>query len=1284
MEIEIPKKISDKYNFNKPKLKSDDSPDFDTSKYIVKINQKDLENFEDKDRELSGAMAFAFGLGLSDTARGVQQIAGSEKNYLTGRNMRDEQDELKRLMDEHGFAVTAAYFGGAILDPASWLLPFMKAKTLLKMGQYGMVSGGLAGATGYVDEDSYINTRPLQAGLGLVGGGVLSPTIGALKNLGVTVTGKGKVIPLWEKPMRPMQINYTVKDSAKLGLQKVTLPGKMTEKVTKGKKVIIKSSDRKDIFVRPSKLIEKDLIDANKVTDDFKKDTGFKTILPRIFKDEKGKVVFGRKNIRLGIDEAKARKDGVGGKINLRDDKDLESMILKGKRSKNTFLGGPKIFFNQFIAEPYQEKIGRKLWENVKTGEGAGAFAGSLIGFAGPGVDEETDTITKKLGRAFAYGLLGYAGLKGKFFRNASNEKVKLMDLPMAKFKSPFQSVFKSKVGPDVEDFDVDETLGEFLGRQIVDGFGVPKEVKALKNRSLGEANSLASEFEIQLRNMERLSASELAVVHNLIEGDISAAVVRNRALVKIADDTKDVIQRISQRLVDYGFIKEDVMKRNFNTYLSRVYLDQDRIDIKSISDQLRPRGHIEEVTVDDYLKVKRFEKAYDENNKRVLVKGGMDEPEYIYHRGWELPPGATLEDLQTKAGIQKLIDKGIINKENNTISIRWEMTKPERLGKGEIEDASYAINQTMRMMTSAVGMAKFYNDMAVNYAVKKNQKLYRGLTESQMNKTHGLFKLPTSKIDPKNPNSPFRYGKLAGRYVPREIFVNIVERQRIIEKKNRAFFRGYKTLNQMWKASKTAWNPTVHVNNVFGNVFFTDMADVDFRNLPLAAKMLANHNNLEKEYQSKIIRMAKEHGVFDAGFVDKELRNIDKAGLTQVYKYDFKKDEWTNSVGIAERTFGFIRNNKFTGTLNNYYRIEDHIFRLNAFIDRLQKGYSADEAAMFSRKYFIDYDIDAPLINGLRHTLTPFLAFTYRAVPVLAETAILRPWKYLKYGTMGYLLNRAGEEFGGGDPEVERALLQGDSYKGGKLIGMPFMPYKNIKMPYQTKDGQSKYLFIERYFPGGDIFELGTGAVPILPAPLQPSGGFGGTVFQALVGYDMFTKQPIEGKGISRGRDITAALKSLGKSLIPNFPFVPGSYSTQRINRATVGSKSKYREGESELTAILQTVGIKLNNVSVENLTRSEVLKMEKKIKGLKKELRKLRKKLKDGLITKTEYDGERQDILQEIENYVLNKNLRIDGFDPSLIRESQFVLDLLGQYGIIDKKYADKKYNINILKDL
>ena len=149
------------------KFKTSDTPD-DRLKFT--ITSEDLTSFKEmdtpEDKDLKSAMAMAFGLGISDTVRGVQQIAGRETNYLTGRNMREEQNELKDLMDKYGFAVTASYFGGAILDPASWLLPFAKAKTLLKMGYYGMVSGGIAGATGYVDADSILGTRTRQAGAG--------------------------------------------------------------------------------------------------------------------------------------------------------------------------------------------------------------------------------------------------------------------------------------------------------------------------------------------------------------------------------------------------------------------------------------------------------------------------------------------------------------------------------------------------------------------------------------------------------------------------------------------------------------------------------------------------------------------------------------------------------------------------------------------------------------------------------------------------------------------------------------------------------------------------------------------------------------------------------------------------------------------------------------------------------------------------------------------------------------------------------------------------------------
>ena len=67
-------------------------------------------------------------------------------------------------------------------------------------------------------------------------------------------------------------------------------------------------------------------------------------------------------------------------------------------------------------------------------------------------------------------------------------------------------------------------------------------------------------------------------------------------------------------------------------------------------------------------------------------------------------------------------------------------------------------------------------------------------------------------------------------------------------------------------------------------------------------------------------------------------------------------------------------------------------------------------DAARDARKSFIDYNITAPAINGLRNLPTPFLAYTYRVIPILAETAIVRPWKYVKYATLGYMLNNLGE----------------------------------------------------------------------------------------------------------------------------------------------------------------------------------------------------------------------------------------------------------------------------------
>jgi hypothetical protein len=67
------------------------------------------------------------------------------------------------------------------------------------------------------------------------------------------------------------------------------------------------------------------------------------------------------------------------------------------------------------------------------------------------------------------------------------------------------------------------------------------------------------------------------------------------------------------------------------------------------------------------------------------------------------------------------------------------------------------------------------------------------------------------------------RYGALSGKYVPEEVYKNLVAANRYVKAEGNSFYSGYRKLNSVWKVSKTAWNPTVHVNNVMSNVISSD-----------------------------------------------------------------------------------------------------------------------------------------------------------------------------------------------------------------------------------------------------------------------------------------------------------------------------------------------------------------------------------------------------------------------------------------------------------------------------
>ena len=312
--------------------------------------------------EVNNKYSYAFKLGLADTFRGIKQIAGKDKE-----EMKAEQRKLNELMrGEDGGLVTAAYFGGALLDPAGWLIPFGKAKTLYSMAKYGMVSGAVAGATGYVDtEEGLVKSRGGQALLGAAGGGIVAPGIGALRNVGVKITGKGEVTPVGFK-----RADLTPSEMVERGGSTVQVKGKAIEEdLSKGK---VYAEGERTLGLRPEKELGKE---------------------PTSVFDELVKI-FRKKDVTVPFPKTQKILDAP----------------KQGELSAK-----PQWWLNKLL-KGYEENYGKRFLKVATTGEGGTSLVGGLVGFnADPEAPlfDANAPLSSRFGRAFLGAAGGYGLIKG-------------------------------------------------------------------------------------------------------------------------------------------------------------------------------------------------------------------------------------------------------------------------------------------------------------------------------------------------------------------------------------------------------------------------------------------------------------------------------------------------------------------------------------------------------------------------------------------------------------------------------------------------------------------------------------------------------------------------------------------------------------------------------------------------------------------------------------------------------------------------------------------------------
>jgi hypothetical protein len=252
-------------------------------------------------------------------------------------------------------------------------------------------------------------------------------------------------------------------------------------------------------------------------------------------------------------------------------------------------------------------------------------------------------------------------------------------------------------------------------------------------------------------------------------------------------------------------------------------------------------------------------------------------------------------------------------------------------------------------------------------------------------------------------PNDPDRYMKLAGRYLHKDMLLELETIMPSADSKGmieRAWAK--------WKGWKTTYSLKQHVRNTESNIIlnatvgkysmppwgdgwtaYKDMAEI----MHNPEKVVSTTTEIDrakygdvlphevKVLGKDIIKQMQDNNLFVGGFEKTDLQNIKPA-------MDVKVSNIFDYMRAKESQLG--------SKLGNYFNAEEQWAKGSKFLYLTRKGVDPKEAAEEAMKSTFNYS-DVPLfIKDLRSKPwgSPFATFTYKVVPAMMETAIKYPWR--------------------------------------------------------------------------------------------------------------------------------------------------------------------------------------------------------------------------------------------------------------------------------------------------
>lgn len=500
--------------------------------------------------------------------------------------------------------------------------------------------------------------------------------------------------------------------------------------------------------------------------------------------------------------------------------------------------------------------------------------------------------------------------------------------------------------------------------------------------------------------------------------------------------------------------------------------------------------------------------------------------------------------------------------------------TAAEREKAGLITDPMYAVSRTIGDLTFDIANANAFRKIAQN--PEWAQPYERFPTASEASRS-GFVHLP------KNP----AYGDLSNMWVEKGI---VSEINAMIPNYSKGLSQDpiwreavdlYDIMLTSWKYGKTALNPATHGRNIFSNVILADFGGLSPRRIDIYAQAT-------REYAKKGVfyKEAAETGLFGTDWFGSEIKTMGKA----ITKSNKETMIGTTADMIADSKFGSL-----LGKPGRLYQAEEHFFKMALFVHRRKLGDTPALASAHAQKYLFNYSDLSPFLKKLRRSPLggPFLSFTVKSIPVIAETAAKHPIRFFKYPAMFSALNEISKvQIGMTDEEYKQMQESLPEWQKNTWLT------PKVLLPIRGQEGSPRVLDLTYNLPWGQIGEQGK-LLKNIPF-IRDIPGL--SIIDPLVGSNPFANLVAEGifnKKLFTGREIFNRLTDTNMRALEKFSvhagrqLAPGIVlNIPAVISAFKGDVNRFGDKYDPLsTALSKLAGIKIIDVNIDKNTELKVV---------------------------------------------------------------------------------------------